>query len=221
MVKVIITGTTGFVGEGVLLECLKNDKVEKVLSVSRRPTGRSHEKLEELVIPSFMDLTENDDRLKGYDACFYCAGKSSVGMKEPEYRKITLETPAHFAKALGENKQMTVVYVSGSGTSKNSKLMWSRVKGEAEELFIKMKDTQFKGTYCTRLGIMKINPEMKNVNTTQKIYSFMSVLTKPFNLSNPIEDVGKCMIYLALNGYEKQILECKDIDICAKNLMHN
>ena len=111
MLRIIITGTTGFVGEGVLLECLKSKRVEKVLSVSRRSTGRSHPKLEELIIPNFKDLKENDTRFKGYNVCFYCAGKSSNGLSETEYRDITLETPLHFAKAIGENKEMTFIYI--------------------------------------------------------------------------------------------------------------
>ncbi len=40
--KIIITGTTGYVGEGVMLSCLDNPEVEKVLSVSRRPCGHVH-----------------------------------------------------------------------------------------------------------------------------------------------------------------------------------
>ena len=100
MLRVIITGTTGFVGEGVLIECLKSNKVEKVLSVSRTTTGRTHPKLEELIIPNFKDLKEKDPRLQGYNACFYCAGKSVSGLTEAEYRDITLETPLHFAKAI-------------------------------------------------------------------------------------------------------------------------
>ena len=75
MLRVILTGVKGFVGEGVLLECLKSDKVEKVLSVSRKPSGRKHEKPEELIIANFKDLPLNDERFKGYNACFYCAGK--------------------------------------------------------------------------------------------------------------------------------------------------
>lgn len=42
--KVILTGATGMVGEGVLLECLDHPEVERVLSVSRRSCGRSHPK---------------------------------------------------------------------------------------------------------------------------------------------------------------------------------
>jgi len=219
MLKIIITGTTGFVGEGVLLECLKSDKVEKILSVSRRPTGRKHEKLEELIIPNFKDLPENDERFKGYNACFYCAGKSVNGLTEKEYRDITIEIPLHFSKAIGINKEMTFIYVSGSGAGKDSWFMWARVKAEAEEIFNKMKENQFKDCYSIRPGVMKYTDEMKNVNTTQKIYSAFSWLANAINVGNPIEDVGKCMISLCFKGYDKQILECKDIDICAKKLI--
>ena len=218
MLRVIITGTTGYVGEGVLLECLKCDKIEKVLSVSRKSTGRKHEKLEELIIANFKDLLINDERFKGYNACFYCAGKSVSGLTEEQYRDITIDTPLHFSKAIGENKDMTFIYISGSGAGKDSWFMWARVKAEAEELFNKMKGNQFKDVYSIRPGIMKYSEEMKNVNTSMKVLSAFSWLANAMNAGNPIEDVGKCLISLCLEGYEKQILECKDINICAKRL---
>ena len=218
MLRVIITGTTGYVGEGVLLECLKSDKIEKVLSVSRKSTGRKHEKLEELIISNFKDLHINDERFKGYNACFYCAGKSVSGLTEEQYRDITIDTPLHFSKAIGENKDMTFIYISGSGAGKDSWFMWARVKAEAEELFNKMKGNQFKDVYSIRPGIMKYSEEMKNVNTSMKVLSAFSWLANAMNAGNPIEDVGKCLISLCLEGYEKQILECKDIDNCAKRL---
>lgn len=43
--KVILTGATGYVGEGVLLECLTNEKVDEVLSISRKPCAHKHPKL--------------------------------------------------------------------------------------------------------------------------------------------------------------------------------
>ena len=66
--KIILTGATGYVGEGTLLELLKVDAVEKVLSVSRKPTGIKHEKLEEYLVQDFMALKEGDEHFKGYDA---------------------------------------------------------------------------------------------------------------------------------------------------------
>jgi nucleoside-diphosphate-sugar epimerase len=129
--KIIITGTTGMVGEGVLFECLAHPQITEVLSVSRKPSGVTHPKLKEYIVPDFLALQENDEKLKGYDACFFCAGVSSVGMKESEYTRITYNTTLNFAKAVNPNPQMSFVYVSGSGTdsSEKGKLMWARVKG--------------------------------------------------------------------------------------------
>src|SRR5687768_16719532 len=98
--KVILTGATGMVGEGVLLECLENPAVEQVLSVSRRACGREHAKLCELLVPDFRELGAVEAELVGYDACFYCAGISSLGMTEADYAVITYDTPVAFASML-------------------------------------------------------------------------------------------------------------------------
>ena len=113
---------------------------------------------------------------------------------------------------------MTFIYISGSGAGKDSWFMCVRVKAEAEDIFNKMKGNQFKDCYCMRPGVMKYSNEMKNVSTSMKIASAFSWLANATNLGNPMEDVGKCMISLCIGGYDKQILECKDIDICAKRL---
>ena len=96
--KVIVTGATGYVGEGVLLECLNNPEIEKVLSVSRRPCGHVHPKLEEYLVKDFMKLEAGDTKLMGYDTVFFCAGISSVGMKEEPYKVISHDIPHRFAQ---------------------------------------------------------------------------------------------------------------------------
>src|SRR5690349_5951262 len=80
-IKVIITGSTGMVGEGVLLECLQNEKVSEVMMVNRRHYELSHPKLKELLVPDFLKVEDFGEQLRNYDACFYCAGISSIGMK--------------------------------------------------------------------------------------------------------------------------------------------
>ena len=42
--KVIITGATGMIGEGVLYECLNHPEVEKVLVITRKSCGYSNPK---------------------------------------------------------------------------------------------------------------------------------------------------------------------------------
>jgi hypothetical protein len=53
-----------------------------------------------LIVPDFLQLDGYENQLTGYDACFFCAGISSVGMKEDAYSRITYDTSLHFAQTL-------------------------------------------------------------------------------------------------------------------------
>ena len=208
--KVIITGTTGMVGEGVLLECLANPEVTHVLSVSRRPIHTKHSKLKEYIVSDFLSLKESDENLQGYDACFFCAGVSSVGMKEEKYRKMTYDTTLSFAKALlAQNTGMVFTYVSGSHTdsSEKGRVMWARVKGKTEN---DLNHLGFKGEYNFRPGAMLPFAGQKNWS---KAYRLIAKALKFFMPSSVLHmwEVGRAMINVAIDGYPKPILEIKDI----------
>ena len=218
--KVIITGTTGMVGEGVLLECLTNPQVTEVLSVSRKPAGISHPKLKEYIVPDFLSLKEPDVRLEGYDACFFCAGVSSVGMKEPEYTRMTYDTTLKFARAVDPNPAMTFVYVSGASTdsSEKGRMMWARVKGKTENDLMKL---SFKKVFGFRPGLMV---PIKGQKRVLKYYNYVSWLIPLIKLLFPnsittIAQVGQAMIYAAKNGYGKNIVEVSDIKILSSMLV--
>ena len=134
MIKVIILGTTGMIGEGVLHKSLESPDVQSILVINRKPCGIEHEKLKEIIHKDFHDLSPIKDQLSGYNACFFCLGVSSVGMNEEEYRKLTYDLTLNFAKTVLElNKDMTFNYVSGQGTKSSEKgSMWARVKGKTE-----------------------------------------------------------------------------------------
>lgn len=215
--KIIITGTTGMVGEGVLLECLEHPAINEVLSVSRKPTGYTHPKLKEYIVPDFLSLKSNDEMMTGYDACFFCAGISSVGMKEDEYTRITYNTTLNFAKALGPHSQMTFIYVSGGGTdtSEKGRLMWARVKGKTENDLLKL---PFEKAFAFRPGFMKV---MRTQRYVPKLYHYVSWLfpvLKAFvpGFVNTMTQVGQAMIYAAQSGYEKKVVEVKDITILSE-----
>ena len=115
--KVIITGATEMVGEGVMLECVENPAVSEILLVSRKAYGALPAKVKELIVPDFMQVENAAGQLAGYDACFFCAGVSSVGKSEADYTRITYDTTLHFAETLVQvNPGMAFVYVSGAGT---------------------------------------------------------------------------------------------------------
>lgn len=212
--KIILTGATGMVGEGVLIECLEHPQVSEVLSISRRSSGRSHPKMKEYLVPDFLTLKEEDENLKGYDACFFCAGVSSLGRKEEEYRRATFDTTIHFARVLlKQNPQMTFIYVSGAGTdsSEQGKLMWARVKGRTENTLAKM---NFKKVYNFRPGFMKLTSGQKNALKMYKYVGWMYPILKALapNSVSTLKQVGQAMINILIRGSDRPILEVRDIN---------
>jgi len=214
-IKVIITGATGMVGEGVLFECLQNQNVSEVLIINRRHYEMQHAKLKELIVPDFLQLDQFSENIKGYDACFFCAGVSSVGMKEDRYAQLTYHTTMAFAKALvKENTNMVFTYVSGASTdsSEKGRMMWARVKGKTENDLMKL---PFKAEYNFRPGVMLPFDGQKN---WKSIYKFLGKIIRTISPKNVLtmREVGKAMINCVTIGYEKNILEVSDIKQLAK-----
>ncbi len=213
--KVIITGATGMVGEGVLIECLENKQVIEILSLSRKSCGMTHPKLKECLIPDFMNIEQYAMELSGYDACFYCAGVSSIGMDEEKFTKITYDTTLHVAKTLAQlNPEMVFTFVTGQGTdsTEQGKIMWARVKGRTENALMQL---PFKGQYNFRPGFMKHFKEQKNVKTILKVVSWFFPILFP-KQSLTLQEVGRAMIYLVNKGYSKNVLEIQDINKLGK-----
>ncbi|SDQ72073.1 NAD dependent epimerase/dehydratase family protein [Chryseobacterium soldanellicola] len=209
-IKIILTGATGMVGEGVLMECLENPGISEILSVSRKPSGKKHAKLKEYIISDFLTIDLNDENFKGYDACFFCAGISSVGMNEEDYTKITYDTTLHFAKALlNQNPDMVFNYVSGAHTDKteSGKLMWARVKGRTENA---LKKLGFRAAYNFRPGFMKPVEGQKNVKWFFKPFIWLFPILLP-SKSLTLHQVGKAMINAVQKGYPTSVLEINDI----------
>lgn len=209
--KVIVTGATGMVGEGVLLECLANPVVTAVLSVSRKPCGHTHPKLEECLVPNFRELGDVEARLTGFDACFYCAGVSSVGMSEADYTVVTYDTPVAFATVLARlNPEMVLVHISGAltdGTEQGS-VMWARVKGKAENALLRL---PFRAVYNFRPGLMKPVPGQKNLKLAYRVMLPLLPVIGLFTPALKLSDVGKAMIRCVTAGAPKHVLEVADI----------
>ncbi len=210
--KVIITGTTGMIGEGVLLECLKNAQITEILSVSRKPSGKTHSKLKEYIVQDFLSLDGSEEVLQGYDACFFCAGVSSVGMNEADYTRITYNTTLNFAKALHPNPAMSFIYVSGGGTdsSEKGKMMWARVKGKTENDLMKL---PFKQAFGFRIGAVEPSKGQEYVLKYYKYFSWMVPVMRVLspNSISTMAEVANAMIYVSQKGYPNNVIHVKDI----------
>ena len=210
--KVILTGSTGMVGEGVLYQCLEHPAVAKVLAINRRPCEILHNKLEEILHSDFMDLSPIEDKLQGYNTCFFCAGVSAVGMKETDYFRITHTLTLGFAETLSRlNQDLTFCYISGAGTDSREKgrLMWARVKGKTENDLLKLPFN----AYNVRPAFMKPRPEALHAPKLYRYIPWVHTLGRKIfpNGFSSTDELGTAMIQVALQGYPKRILEVSDI----------
>ena len=217
-IKAIITGTTGMVGEGVLHECLNHPNVDNVLVINRRTCGVQHLKLKEIIHSDFSDFSSLENELLGYNAAFLCMGVSSAGIKEDKYFHLTYDLTMALAKPLLKlNPEMTLTYISGAGTDSTEKgrMMWGRVKGKTENDLLKM---PFKQAYMFRPGVITPTKGLKNTYTAYKV---MKPLLPMFRALFPkyvssLHELGLAMINSVIKGYDKKVLEVKDIVKLAK-----
>jgi uncharacterized protein YbjT (DUF2867 family) len=212
--QLIVTGATGMVGEGVLLHCLNDAGVERVLSVSRRSAGLAHPKLTELLVPDFLKLDAGvEAQLAGYDACFWCAGISSVGLSEVDYTRTTYEVPLHVATVLARlNPGMVMVHVSGRSTdsTEQSRVMWARVKGRAENALMKL---PFRAVYNFRPALMKPVAGQKRVKPAFKGVLWLYPVWKALfpGSAMTLDEVGRAMLRCVVEGAPKHVLEVTDL----------
>jgi hypothetical protein len=212
-IRAVLFGATGMVGEGVLHEALKKDLVEAVLVIGRRSCGVIHPKLSELLLKDFYDYTAVENRLRGYNACFFCLGVTSIGKKEEEYRHLTYDLTLAAARTLSRlNADMVFCYVSGTGTdsTERGRTMWARVKGKTENDLTVL---PFKAVYAFRPGYIKPTRGLRNALGLSKaaapLYPALKLLFRKYVCT--LEEVGLSMINAAAFGYPVKILECEDI----------
>ena len=213
--KVIVTGASGMVGEGVLLECLKDPRVSSLIVVGRKPCGYTHPKLREVLHKDFCNLAPIEKDLVGYDACFFCLGVSSVGMSKEDYKKMTYDLTLEMAQRLKSlNPDLTFCYVTGMHTNENSKRNWARVKGITENKLRSL----FKNAYMFRPGGMYATPGQRNLKKGYKTFELIGFPILKLFMSGAfcrLEEVGQAMITCAEKRPQKHILEVADIKALA------
>jgi len=215
--KVIITGATGMVGQGVLLECLDHPDIEHVLTIGRTSLKMNHPKLIELTHSDFLDYAKVKDQLIGYDVCYLCMGVSAAGLTEEKYREMTYDFTLNLANTLlAVNPGMTCIYVSGAGTdsSEKGRIMWARIKGKTENDLLNL---GFKQAFMFRPGsIIPLRGIKSKTKAYQFMYDYFMWLVKLIKFIAPnsvvnTTQIGLAMIHATKNGYDKKIIRPKDV----------
>lgn len=214
--RVILFGATGMLGQGVVRECLQADDVQRVLTIGRHRTGLQHPKLHEIVHVDLWHYKSIEDQLRGYDACFFCLGVTSAGMKEPEYERITYGIATAAAEVLCRNNPaLTFVLVSGAGadSSERGRIMWARVKGKTEKAILRLACK----SYVFRPGVvLPVHGERSRTTAYRVLYSATKPLLPLLKRVWPkqiltTEQFGRAMLTVARQGAPKRVLESSDI----------
>jgi uncharacterized protein YbjT (DUF2867 family) len=216
--KVIIFGASGMVGQGVLRECLLDPDVEAVLSIARSPIGQTDPKLREILHKDFTSFAAIEGELAGYDACFFCLGVSSAGMKEADYAHVTYDLTLAAAAPLARlNPGMTFIYVSGEGTdsTEQGRSMWARVKGKTENALMRL---PFKAAVMFRPGAIQARHGFRSKTRVYRVlYATLGWIIPLVKLVAPdqvtaTDTVGRAMLAVAKRGAPKPILRTPDIN---------
>lgn len=210
--NIVIFGASGMVGTGVLLECLDDPEVRKVVVVGRQRVGMTHPKLVDIIHRDFTDFGPIADRLTGLDACFWCLGVSSTGMSEADYRRVTVDfTIAATSVLLARNPGLRMCFVSGQGTdsTERGRVMWARVKGAAENALLAM---PFGALTIFRPGFIQPRRGATSKTRSYRVaYAVMWPLQPLIKLvfgkrvTNTVA-IGRAMLQAARVGAGKQIL---------------
>lgn len=218
--NVLLFGATGMIGQGVLRECLQDPEVQLVVTMGRSATGAHDSKLREIVHRDLLNYAGMEDALAGLDACFFCLGVASSGMNEADYMRITYDYTLAAAETLSRvNPGMTFIFVSGSGTDSTEKgrIMWARVKGRTENALLRLPLK----AYMFRPGFIE---PMDGIQSRTPLYrKFYKIATPLFPLlrralPNQVlstRQIGQAMLAVAKRGFEKRVLETRDIRAAA------
>lgn len=213
--KVIITGSTGMLGKGLLLECIDTPSVKQVLLINRNSVKISHPKVKEIIHHDFLDFTPIKKEIEGYDICYHCMGVSAAGLSESKYTQITYESSKSLATTLYRiTPNLVFCYISGAGTDSSEKgsMMWARVKGKTENMILSM---GFKDAYALRPGA--ILPE-RGLKSRTPLYNIAYAISRPFfplmkKMSSVTTTTKLAQAMLKLYSYPQDLKHLEGADI--------
>lgn len=129
--KADIIGATGATGRVLLAQLLNDERFDEVHIFVRRAPDFAHDKLH----VHLFDFSRSDtwaDKLRG-DVLFSCLGTTlkDAGSQEAQ-RKIDYQAVLDAARAARANGTRTMALLSAAGANPQSRIFYSRLKGELE-----------------------------------------------------------------------------------------
>ena len=205
--KVLIFGASGSAGGSVLRACFSSAAVKEIRAITRRSLRFTHKKLRVFVHNDYLDYAPVEEAFMDVDACLFCLGISATQVSEGEYRRITHDFALAAARTLRVHSSTAAFhFISGKGTSMNSRFMWARVKAETERDLMALENT-----VCWRPAFI----DGESSNSSPRLYQALRPLfrlLKPFR--SPYvngQDLGRAMLKATLENVRGRVIENAEI----------
>lgn len=214
--RIVVFGSTGFVGWAVLHEALAAPDVSDVVAVGRKAVGLEHPKLREVLVRELGDLAPVTNELTGMDACFWCLGTSSRGMDEETYTRITYTYAVDAARVLSElNPGIRFCFVSGEGA--DGKAMWARVKKRTEDALFSMAELRavsLRPAYIRASHGAKLRGRLYELGYAAAFV--VSPALRALGYATSGSEIGRAMIVVVRDSIEGVVLTSRDINRLAE-----
>ena len=195
--KAVVIGGTGATGQQLIKQLLENDKWGQITSIGRKPVlnGKSHDKLQDIVIESLYDLSSTEDLWEGNDVFFNCIGttRKRAGSAK-DFIKVEVDISMEAAKIASNAQISHASVISASGANHNQwakdwihPLLYIRTIGQKEQTLIK--------NIFDRVSIFRPGMLIRLVDNETWIERIM----KSKGLGLRVDDLASAMIYDAEN----------------------
>ncbi|KAL2812001.1 hypothetical protein BJX63DRAFT_397865 [Aspergillus granulosus] len=221
IMKLIIAGATGYIGQELLLQSLAHPSITSVIALSRCDLGITNSKLRAVQMKDDDFLSYSDtniiNELKGASACLWAIGiRPSQASDELHTRRVCIEYTAAaapvFQRALTESgsdgRPFRFVYISGAGVERDqNRSLWymgnfRRLRGEGENVLFAHAEANpgaFEA-YAMRPGLVPSS----DGTIRDRIWSLFPSVRK--------ELLAKAMIDIALKGHAENTISNQAIN---------
>lgn len=209
--NLILTGATGFAGGEVLRQALLDPAIERVTVLTRRPSGSTHAKLQEVVVRDFLDYSALP--IGGADACIWCLGVSQTQVNKEQYVVITHDYAVAAAEAMiTANPHMRFCFVSGlsADPSEKASQLQARIKGRTER---SLSERHPRNVFVFRPGYIKASrqsgPRKDFARFAAPIAAVMGLFIRDFSVD--CDQLARCLLGVAKGGGDRRLLDNRAI----------
>lgn len=212
--RVILSGSTGYIGSEVLTQCLNHPSITTVILLTRRDPGGLAEnpKVKVILVSDFTSYDESTlDELEAADAAIWCLGTYHGD------EKVDIEFPLTFIRAIKaralEPKAFRYVQLGGAFTEpppregQGERSLWyfangRRIRGAAEARVLECSDDAVQNAFEVYL--------VKPGAVLPRNGAILQCVLGSF-LSIGITELGATMVDLAVYGNEKRVFQNNDL----------